>query len=50
MKRLYKAYKGMVHSHPGVDRIPKGPSTNIIRTLGFYIGIYYYGLGQVLNI
>ena len=30
--------------------IPKGPSTNMIRTLGFYIGIYYYGLGQVLII
>ena len=42
------------YNHLGVDSIwviyPKGPSPNIIRTLGFYIGIYYYGLGQVLNI
>ena len=28
----------------------KGPSTNIVRTLGFYIGSYKYGLGEVLCI
>ena len=34
----------------GLAIYPKGPSTNILRTLGFYIGIYYYGLCQVLII
>ena len=30
--------------------IPKGPSTNIIRTLGFFLGNCCKGLGQVLLI
>ena len=29
---------------------PEGPSTNIIRTMGFYIGNCYYDFGQVLLI
>ena len=28
----------------------KGPSTNILRTLGFYIGNSQYGLGQILAV
>ena len=32
-----------------LSQFSKGPSTNITRTLGFYIGNYDYGLGQVLN-
>ena len=27
---------------------PKGPSTNVMRTLGFHVGNYSYGLGNVL--
>ena len=27
---------------------PKGPSANVVRTLGVYIGKQYHGLGQVL--
>ena len=34
----------------GCSHVPKGPSTNIMRTQGFYIGNYSYGLGQVLAI
>ena len=29
---------------------PKGPSTNILMTVGFYVRNYEYGLGQVLII
>ena len=32
------------------DLYPKGPTTNVIRTLAFYMGFVFYDLGQVLHI
>ena len=32
----------------GMALYPNGPSTNITRSLGFYIEDYEYGFGQVL--
>ena len=46
---LLPFYHGSVRSTVMMNPY-KGPSTNVMRTLGFYTGDYSYGLGQVLLI